>query len=132
METLLTIIPRVYNKEAIANSFCLYSSVVIYIVILSILFMLYKKKNDLNPEAIIYAATISSIILNFVIIHIICSFIFQYYTTKIPFLFLWEILIFIMVISYVLIFLLFPQACLGGLISAIIIPFFYFFAQTLA
>ncbi|EKJ5652806.1 hypothetical protein PJO11_001507 [Campylobacter coli] len=125
METLLTIIPRVFVvKEMITDSFYLYAAVVIYLVILSILFKIYKEKIDSKS-----AITAFSIALSFIIIFIICSFIFQYYTTEIPFLFLWEILIFIIVISYVLIFLLFPQAFLRGLI-VVTITLFSFFVQT--
>ncbi|EAI2887857.1 hypothetical protein E2502_10380 [Campylobacter jejuni] len=69
------------------------------------------------------------IIFNGSIIYVICSFIFQYYTTEMPSLFLWKIFIFIMVISYVLIFLLFPQAFLRGLI-VVTITLFSFFVQT--
>lgn len=108
----------------ITDSFYLYAAVVIYLVILSILFKIYKAKIDSKS-----AITTFSITLSFIIIFIICSFIFQYYTTEIPFLFLWEILIFIMVISYVLIFLLFPQAFLRGLI-VVTITLFSFFVQT--
>ncbi|EDP5802154.1 hypothetical protein C3H67_08435 [Campylobacter jejuni] len=70
-------------------------------------------------------------IFNGTIVYVICSFIFQYYTTEMPCLFLWKIFIFIMVISYVLFFLLFPQAFLRGLIVATI-TLFLFFVQTLA
>ncbi|EKB9577538.1 hypothetical protein OOY21_000959 [Campylobacter jejuni] len=91
--------------------------------------MIWKGKNNIPHQAVMLGTFIFCIIFNGSIIYVICSFIFQYYTTEMPCLFLWKIFIFIMVISYVLIFLLFPQAFLRGLI-VVTITLFSFFVQT--
>ncbi|MFH5280007.1 hypothetical protein ACHINE_10080, partial [Campylobacter coli] len=123
MEILLTIIPRVFYEEMITSSLILYFTAAIYLATLSILFMYYKEKNNIPHQAVMLGTFIFCIIFNGSIIYVICSFIFQYYTTEMPCLFLWKIFIFIMVISYVLIFLLFPQSCFGGLIIVIFTAF---------
>ncbi|EAI6902319.1 TPA: hypothetical protein ACSPVW_001393 [Campylobacter coli] len=123
MEILLTIIPRVFYEEMITSSLILYFTAAIYLATLSILFMYYKEKNNIPHQAVMLGTFIFCIIFNGSIIYVICSFIFQYYTTEMPCLFLWKIFIFIMIISYVLIFLLFPQFCFGGLIIVIFTAF---------
>lgn len=90
MEILLTIIPRVFYEEMITSSLILYFTAAIYLATLSILFMYYKEKNNIPHQAVMLGTFIFCIIFNGSIIYVICSFIFQYYTTEMPCLFLWK------------------------------------------
>ncbi|EEC1756513.1 hypothetical protein [Campylobacter coli] len=120
LKTLLEIILFIFNREIITNPYFLPSILPIYFMGLIVFNKAYRN-NYLEPIFLMY------ILLNTAFITILCSFIVQYFMTEMSFLYLWIFFMFIVIISYNLIFSLLPEICFIALITAIILMLLFSF-----